>query len=299
VEAIRHILETTAATDDRVWLARANLAARMSDFDEAARWLDACQERRPDDPVVWRARLKLAMTVADVEAVWCALDHLPGHALTEAETFRLRGWLAARLGDTSAERIALLTLNEQDPGDARALERLAALAGEDQEAAMFRRRQEAVSAVQQRYRNLLDGSRSVNPGELARLAETLGRWAEARGWALIRDRKAFTPGPARPSLVTDESTVALPPAPERKLSELFADLRRPDRGTSGDRRRRMARAAGDRRCRGHRSPLHPGQRPDVPSKLSSGMEGRSKVIRSRKRRQTRQIEPNSRRAARR
>ena len=36
-------------------------------LDEAARWLDACLRRRPDDPVVWRARLRWARAADRVD----------------------------------------------------------------------------------------------------------------------------------------------------------------------------------------------------------------------------------------
>jgi enediyne biosynthesis protein E4 len=55
-EMTRVVLEKAAAGDDRVWLARASLAIKTGRFDEAARWLNACLERRPDDPIVWRDR---------------------------------------------------------------------------------------------------------------------------------------------------------------------------------------------------------------------------------------------------
>lgn len=39
--------ETTGSRDDRIWLARANLAIDRGAFDEAARWLAACRRQRP------------------------------------------------------------------------------------------------------------------------------------------------------------------------------------------------------------------------------------------------------------
>ena len=47
-----------------------------------------------------------------------------------------------------------------------------------------------MTAAKERYRILLRGDSVGDPGELARLAGTLGRRTEARGWALIRDGKA-------------------------------------------------------------------------------------------------------------
>src|SRR5262249_33101966 len=60
VEGIRTFLDRMARLapeDDRIWLGKANLALGQGDLDEAARWLDACLRRRPDDIPLWRARL--------------------------------------------------------------------------------------------------------------------------------------------------------------------------------------------------------------------------------------------------
>ena len=57
VETIRAFLDRAARLvpdDDRVWLARANLAIRTGANHEVQRWLDACQRRRPDDVPGWR-----------------------------------------------------------------------------------------------------------------------------------------------------------------------------------------------------------------------------------------------------
>ena len=63
IDPIRAAVERAAARapdDDRVWLAQANLALLSGRLPEARRWLDDCWKRRPDDPVVWRARLRWA-----------------------------------------------------------------------------------------------------------------------------------------------------------------------------------------------------------------------------------------------
>ena len=47
-----------APDDDRVWLGTARTwRFRTGEFDEAQRWLDACQKSRPDDVPTWAARL--------------------------------------------------------------------------------------------------------------------------------------------------------------------------------------------------------------------------------------------------
>jgi len=229
LEMTRIVLEKAAGDDDRVWLGRANLAIRTGRFDEAARWLGACLQRRPDDPAVWRARLDLARASGDREGVWQALDRLSAETLAPAEVLRLRAWLAARLGDVAAERTALAAAVEQEPQDTAALDRLAELAAEAgalPEVARLRAQAARIGALKERYRTLIEQDATDDPAELARLAEALGRRTEARGWALIRDGKAARPGPAREALIAEERTTAPAPAPRRTLAALCADLRR-------------------------------------------------------------------------
>ena len=83
---------------------------------------------RPDDPVVWRARLELAEAKADVDQAWKALEHLPAAGFSEVEIARIRAWLASREHDPASETAALNALIKQDPGDTVALNRLASLA---------------------------------------------------------------------------------------------------------------------------------------------------------------------------
>src|SRR4029077_14049876 len=127
LELTRIVLEKAAVDDDRVWLGRASLAIKTGRFDEAARWLAACSERRPHDLTVWRARLDLARATSDWEGAWRALDHLPADGVSPVESLRLRAWLAARLGDAAVERASLAAVLEQEPGDTAALDRLAEL----------------------------------------------------------------------------------------------------------------------------------------------------------------------------
>jgi hypothetical protein len=227
LELTRGFLEKAAADDDRVWLGRANLALRTGRFDEAARWLDACGERRPADPLVWRSRLELARATGDSEGAWRALDHLTADGVSPVELLRLRAWLAARLGDAPAERAALSALVEQEPGDIAALDRLAELAAEVgavQEVTRLRSKMAGIRAVKERYRILIEAGSFDDPAELARLAGILGRRIEARGWALIQEGKASGRAPSRESLASQGSTAS--PAPGPTLAELCADLRR-------------------------------------------------------------------------
>ena len=99
LETTRRTLEKAAEDDDRVWLARANLAIRTGQFDRAAEWLDACVRRRPRDSAVWRSRLELSRATGDLAGAWRALEHLPADALSPTDLLRLRAWLASRTGN--------------------------------------------------------------------------------------------------------------------------------------------------------------------------------------------------------
>ncbi len=97
VETIRARLDqagSRAPDDDRVWLGRANLAIRAGDHDDAARWLDLCENRRPTDPAVWRARLSWASASHQVNVVKQALEHLQAVQSDQAELHRTSAWLA-------------------------------------------------------------------------------------------------------------------------------------------------------------------------------------------------------------
>ena len=230
LEMIRNTLDKAAENDDRGWLARANLAIRTGQFDRAAQWLDACSRRRAGDSVVWRARLELARAQSDVAGAWNALERLPADALSPAELLRLRAWLASLTGDLQVERAALRSLVEREPGATEAVDRLAIIAGlehDSAEVARLRLKKSESMAARVRYKGLLHGDSIGDPAELARLAETLGRRIEARGWALIRDGKVGPPGPSRAALALPEEMAGSEPRSAGiSLAERCKDLRR-------------------------------------------------------------------------
>ena len=197
VDAIRARLEDAgrqAPDDDRVWLGRANLAIRNGQFADARRWIDACLERRPEDPAVWQAELDWGLATEQIDSVRRALNHLPGERFSRSRIEALRAWLASRRQNTETEQRALEQLVRDEPGQSPALQRLsvlAAQAGRVEQASEFRRRKAAIDQARQRYLDLYNQNQFAdNAPELARMAETLGRRFEAIGfltWITQRD----------------------------------------------------------------------------------------------------------------
>ncbi len=224
-------LEKAAEDDDRVWLARANLAIRTGQFDRAAEWLDACSRRRPDDTAVWRARLELSRATGDLAGAWRALEHLPADDFSADRSAptprlaRLAHWAtprpSARLSppwSSSSPEIRPPWIGWRSSPVWTATTRRWPGSG---------RRKSEMLAAQLRYQALLQGDSIGDPAELARLAETLGRRIEARGWALIRDGRSARPGPSRPALVPREKwRTSNGSHSGQSLAELCADLRR-------------------------------------------------------------------------
>jgi thioredoxin-like negative regulator of GroEL len=189
VPMVRDVLRRADPADDRVWLGQANLAILTGHLEEAARHIEACLKRRPDDLAVWRAALDLAVATGDAPGAWRALEHLPADQLTESERLRLHAWFAAARGDAVAERHALGIWATTEPGSTRTWDRLAELAfaaGRTDEAEGYRRRKAEVNNLLARYKALIGrDDRAEHARELRWLAARLGRRIEARGWALI------------------------------------------------------------------------------------------------------------------
>jgi thioredoxin-like negative regulator of GroEL len=194
LDYVKEALTRGNPADERVWLGHANLATWSGRFHEAARWLDACERQRPFDQAVWLARLQLATSSRDPDAARRAVRHLKAAWFLPFEVCRLRAWLAAFRGDPEAERRGLLDLVAAEPGNTNAWARLAELAHQDGrplEAESFRKKQAEMSALRERYDQLIMlDERGRHVDELARLAQALGRTIEARGWSLIQQGRA-------------------------------------------------------------------------------------------------------------
>ncbi len=192
VEAWKRSLEAADSEDDRVWLGRANVAITTGRFDEAAPWLERCLGRRPDDPAIWRARLDLAVAALDEAGFWSALSHLPAAAFDAAAVLKLRAWLMALRHDPAAEERELRSLVEVDPGNTKALERLAALMvalSRVKESEDWHRRKAEVDRAHDKYRKMMfDGDDlSSRADELAALTSTLGRPFDSQAWSILAD----------------------------------------------------------------------------------------------------------------
>jgi enediyne biosynthesis protein E4 len=203
VETVRAFLDQSAKLapdDDRVWLGRANLAIRTEAYEEAKRWLDLCQRRRPEDVPSWRARLSWGMATNLTDVVQQALTHLPAEESNKAGLHRVNAWLARQRGDDTQERRELELLVEADPAAANGLDRLAELAEkEDQpeQAAHFRSKKADIDRLRAHYLNRHDRKQPIRDAvELAHVAELLGRRFEARVFLSI----AISEDPGRADL---------------------------------------------------------------------------------------------------
>jgi tetratricopeptide (TPR) repeat protein len=223
VDRVRKSIEHADPADDRVWLAKANLAAWTGQFELASSLLDQCTEHRPNDESVWRARLELARSNGDLATFKVAAGHISLGRFTHAEVVELRAWVAARQGDLEVERSALLALTALEPGNIAGWDRLAELAlmaGKKEEAEGFRRQKTAFNVVRQQYKKLLDRDDRANHAKaLAQLAEKLGRRIEARGWRLIEQGS-----PGSDSLVLAEDLGSGVASGAKPLDFAVADL---------------------------------------------------------------------------
>jgi tetratricopeptide (TPR) repeat protein len=162
---------------------------RLKSYEEAARLIDLCLKRRPEDLAVWHARLDWAVATNRVPLAQQALKHLPEAELGSAQIERLAAWFAAQHGDDEAERRNLERLIAVDPTDFTAHDRLIELlvkSGRIDLAAEQRRRKDDIAQLQARYRKLFTRNQPRRDAlEMGRLAEQLGRRFEAKAFLTI------------------------------------------------------------------------------------------------------------------
>ncbi len=228
-----------APDDDLVWLGLADVATRSGRFDEAGDWLTRCERAQPNDPLVWHARLEWAKAAGRPEEVLRSATHLPASSVSQASILALRASLAAHNGDSRAERSALEALIALQPGDDAALERLADLsaqAGEPERVAELRRRKAAIDAARERYRSLInEPDMAPHAAELARAAEVIGRWFDAKSWwrlALRRDPSVSAEADAALARLAKADPASEPD--RRTLAELLGPIRPPGTPSARD-----------------------------------------------------------------
>jgi tetratricopeptide (TPR) repeat protein len=216
----------TAPDDDRVWLGLANLATRSGHFDEAARWLEKCLARRPDDPAVWRAMFDRAFAVQDEAGVERALRHFPSDRLGPSEVLTLAAWFASRAGDAARERKAYEAEVAREPGDLHALARLADLAlseGQPERAAELREQRVELNRIKYEYENRLFAMKAEDVPTLAGYAERLGRYLEARSlWSQAARMNPDDAGPREALERVRRAIAAVPRGPTVK--DLLAEI---------------------------------------------------------------------------
>jgi enediyne biosynthesis protein E4 len=175
--------------DDRIWLGKANRAIRDGLYNDASRWLDACARRRPDDVAVWCTRLNWAVRTNRFTLAQQALTHLPAELSTPAQVQKLAAWFAARRGDVESEQRVLERLIMADPSDLVAHERLIELAVRNGSPDCAGERRSAKTKIEKnmaRYQQLHKRRQpSRDAAEMARLAEQLGQWFEAKAFLAV------------------------------------------------------------------------------------------------------------------
>jgi thioredoxin-like negative regulator of GroEL len=231
IEKIWPALEKAAANspdDDRIWLGRANLAIRTGEFAKARRWLDDCLRQRPHDAPVWKGRLDLALATGDVAGAQDALRHFPPDGLPTEQICTVRAWFAAQAGDQERERQALENLLQHAPGKVRAVERLAELellVGRSERASRLRARKVELDRAKIEYEMLVTAPSAEavhHCAKMARLAEVLGRWFEARSlWSVALER---SPGDREAAAARTRLERARSPRPRLTLTGLIAEL---------------------------------------------------------------------------
>ncbi len=189
VKAILHASVGGAPQDEGIRLVQATLATRYGRLADAKRWLDACRDATPKNPVVERAFLQWSMAAEEPGEMALALSHFSSKDFDALEILQLDSWCARRRKDATGEARALEEGLQWRPDDSSALDRLHVLAreaGDESRQAKYRRLKTEMDRLREMYRwrliNLPSRLPDVPAADLARIAEQLGRTFEAKGW---------------------------------------------------------------------------------------------------------------------
>ena len=192
VEVIRSDLDPAARRnprDDRVWLGKANLAIREGSYDEAARWLDACLRWRPDDVPVCARRLDWAVATNRLAEAREAMRHLPRPRSPPPGSGSWRPGSPPGAGTSTRNASPWSASSRSTP-------RIAPPStGSPTWRSGRADRAESTRSVTGRPRSIgsradliscIDATnRTRDAEEMARLAERLGRWFEARAFLTV------------------------------------------------------------------------------------------------------------------
>ncbi len=229
VDAVRSFLDQvsrSAPDDDRGWLGKAKLAIRQGMYDEAAKRLEACLQRRPGDIPVWRARLDWALATRRLADVSQALSHIRVEDSTPAQIQRLTAWLAEYRSDLGSERSALERLIGVNPGDIDAFDRLVAIAqkeGQADRADELRRRRIEVERLVALYDKLYKRNQTIrDAAEMASLAEQLGQPFEAKVLRTIAIATGLEHHERRDAVVRSRRDVTTRQSAQGTLADLLA-----------------------------------------------------------------------------
>jgi enediyne biosynthesis protein E4 len=232
IAGMRQTLEKAgvmAPDDDRVWLAKADMATRAGRFDEANELLWRCERAKPNDGVVWRTRLEWAQAAGRPAEVLRAARHLPASALTRTRLQELVAWLAAQAGDREAEREALERLVAMNPDETAGVERLADMAAQDgniELVAKLRQCKAARDSARDRYADLIYKPDPLpSASELARSAEALGRSFDAQCWWKLAARDPAHKTLAEAALARLATIEPDSPPSDRLLANLLGPVR--------------------------------------------------------------------------
>ena len=211
VEVLRSSLAKADQNDDRVWLGWANYAILTGQFAEATSRLKRCLSRRPNDLTLWQAQLELAVAIGDLDGFWKAVAHVPADQFDETEQLGFRAWLAAIHHDPAQEESELSRLIECDPGNAKALERLAVLnvaSGRHREAEALHRRRDEISQAREKCRQILQDGLDVpdRAHVMSQLSSKLGRTFDAQAWSILAEAGLGARGGESLGVATDSGS---------------------------------------------------------------------------------------------
>jgi tetratricopeptide (TPR) repeat protein len=197
-EAANRLREYLAADPEDHEVRRALALEEHATGDEASadRDLEACLRSRPDDPLVWRARLEILNDRGDAEATREAIARLPATTEGDAKVWMYRGLDRQREGDKAGAVEAFRRSAKLAPYDAEVLYRLGLAELAHGLAELGREHVARSLRLRQSYETLRDGYQSFleqasrTPRDEAGYRSAIERLAttcRALGWAREAD----------------------------------------------------------------------------------------------------------------